>query len=401
MKKAVALGIVLAVAGLAVAGCRDDDDGTSLYVSSRAYKGHEADVDMNNLVNVYPSLVGTRLDDCQTCHKGGEVSETSKTYTVNPCSYCHLVANPDPDIISGAPSTYHDTLNPYGADYMSHGRDRDALEAIHSLDSDGDGYENGWEIHYVRYPGDPDSMPGQPSAPTYTMTWTEIASLPFHSQFLLMNAHKQAFDDYARYGGVKVKDLLSAAGVNLTGATSITVIAPDGFAKDYTISEIDNAFPYGLYDDGLAPGDFADPNQGFVNYPPADQIPSGLADMGTIPDEPWLLIAYRRDGADMDVSYLDPVSGKISGEGPYRLIIPQSTPGSPDRGSKYSPTTYADGYDYDENKDHNAGKCVKGVAAIRINPMPSGYEEFDWKNGGFSILEDKELIIYGHGVTGN
>ncbi len=43
---------------------------TSDQVSSRSYKGHEDDTDANNLVGAYPLLVGTRLDDCQTCHSG-------------------------------------------------------------------------------------------------------------------------------------------------------------------------------------------------------------------------------------------------------------------------------------------------------------------------------------------
>ena len=36
--------------------------------------------------------------------------------------------------------------------------------------------------------------------------------------------------------------------------------------------------------------------------------------------------------------------------------------------------------------------------AIRVNPLPEGYEEFDWKNGGFSLLEKRQLLIYGAGI---
>ena len=35
-------------------------------VSSRSYRGHEDDTDANNLVRAYPSVVGSRLDDCRT-----------------------------------------------------------------------------------------------------------------------------------------------------------------------------------------------------------------------------------------------------------------------------------------------------------------------------------------------
>ena len=58
-----------------------------------------------------------------------------------------------------------------------------------------------------------------------------------------------------------------------------------------------------------------------------------------------------------------------------------------------------DGYDYDDEKDHNAGLCVRGLVAVRVNPMPEGYEEFDWKNGGYSLLEKSQIIVYGAGIT--
>jgi hypothetical protein len=292
-------------------------------------------------------------------------------------------------------------LNLYGLAYKDAGRSSVALRTIENLDSDGDTYSNVDEITAVRYPGDPASMPGQPTAPIYTFTWAAIVALQSHTEFLLMNTSKQQFDDYANYCGVKVRDLLAAAGVDLTGATGITVIAPDGFMKDFTLDNVNLQYPDGLYFPGLDPGSFSDPNQGFVNYPPSNQIPPGIGFGDTIPDEQWLLIAYRRDGLEMEESVLDPVTGKINGEGPYRIIVPQSTPGSPDRGSSYSPSGYADGWDYDPSKDHNAGNSVRGVVAIRVNPMPAGYEEFDWKNGGWSLIADRKIIIYGTGVTGN
>ena len=96
---------------------------------------------------------------------------------------------------------------------------------------------------------------------------------------------------------------------------------------------------------------------------------------------------------------LDPISGRMNGEGPYRLVVPQSVPGAPDRGSKYSPSGYEDGHDYDDSKDHNAGLCVRGIVAVRVNPIPDGYEEFDWKNGGWALIERGEIIVYGVGIT--
>jgi hypothetical protein len=80
------------------AGCGDDD---SSVVSSHSYKGHENDLDVNYFVNAYKSTVGTRLDDCQTCHKAATLSYDDGGDTVyvvkNACDYCHLIEYPDPD----------------------------------------------------------------------------------------------------------------------------------------------------------------------------------------------------------------------------------------------------------------------------------------------------------------
>ena len=48
--------------------------------------------------------------------------------------------------------------------------------------------------------------------------------------------------------------------------------------------------------------------------------------------------------------------------------------------------------------DHNAGAMVRGVIAIRIDPMPAGVEEFDYMNGGWAYINANQLIIYGYNV---
>ncbi len=389
---------VTATAALAtsiVIGCGGSSEDV---VSSQAYRGHENDGDIHAFVNVYPDTVGTRLDDCQTCHRGGEIeSDSGKVSSLNPCLYCHLIPYPDASLISGVPLAYADTLNPYGIDYKAFGRSQDALRAIAADDSDGDSFANDAEIEALRYPGDANSMPGQPTVPLITYEWADLTALDYHEQFLLLNSHKQEFDNYATYGGVKVKALLEDACADLANATSVTFIAPDGYMIDIDIALVTGAFPAGLFYADLDPGSFADAGQGFVEYP--EEMPSGLSDGATIPGEQWLLVGYKRDGVDLATAYLDPVSGNLEEEGAYRNIVPQQVPGSPDRGSSYSPSDYDDGSDYDEAKDHNAGSCVRGIVALRVNPMPAGYEEFDWKNGGFSLIEKRQLIVYGAGIT--
>jgi hypothetical protein len=381
--------------------CSSSDDQERL--SSRAYKGHESNADMNSFASVYPATIGTRLDDCQTCHKGdtfsydkggGNIASVFK----NACDYCHLIQHPDADFIEAQPTGYTQTLNPYGTDYSEAGRSRQAIRDIADSDSDSDSYSNKDEIADLKYPGDPDSMPGQQVAPSVIMTMADLRALTAYDQFLLCNSSKQEYDDYASYEGVKLKDLLEALAVdpNDPDIEGITVIAPDGYMKDFSMDQVLNPFPASLYYAGLDNATLG-AECGFVNYP--DTLPAGLVDGEEIPGEQWLSLAYLRDGLPMDPSNLDISSGRINGEGPFRIIVPQSIAGSPDRGSKYSPSDCNDGFDYDDSKDHNAGAMVRGVTGIRINPLPAGTEDFDNRNGGWAFIDSESVIIYGHGIN--
>ena len=366
--------------------------------SSRAYKGHENDTDMTYFINVYGNAWATRLDDCQTCHRGGELDAGGKTVFKNACDTCHLVLHPDETLTGNVPTTYADTLNPYGKAYLDAGRTREALEAIATADSDGDTFSNADEIADLKYPGDPASKPGQVVAPLRQLSWDQLLAMPSHEEFLLANSTKQQYDFYASYTGVKLLDLLTAVGVDPTDPeiTGLTVIAPDGFMTDVDMSAVKSAFPAGTFYGGLDTATLGT-ECGFVTYP--DVLPDGVSGGAPIPGEPWVLLGWNRDGEAMDPSVLDPVSGKIDGEGPYRLIVPQVTPGKPDRGSKYSPTTCNDGYDFDEAADHNAGSMARGVVAIRVNPLPAGVEDFDAQYGGWAYITGKTVLVYGHGVV--
>jgi hypothetical protein len=370
-------------------GCGEDESEELQQVSSRAYKGHENDMDANNFVSMYPSILGTRLDDCHTCHTG-EVKDGK--VASNACDNCHNLMLHGEEVGS---HTFTETLNPFGLDYLNAGRNSEALKSIKDKDSDGDGFKNDEEILALRYPGSNLSKPGQSVATLRTVSVDELKAMPSHSQFMLANTSKQQFDDYATFKGVKIKDLFASLGINLAGATGITVIAPDGFMYSVPIEKVDKVFPKPMFYSGLDV-DTLGPDCGFVNYP--KEIPQGLSNGAPIAGEHWLMMAYERDGAPMEPSYLDATAGKITGEGPLRLVVPQETPGKPDRGLKYSPTNCNDGYDYDENADHNAGAMVRGVIAIRIDPMPAGVEEFDYMNGGWAYINANQLIIYGNNV---
>jgi hypothetical protein len=358
-------------------------------VQSRAYAGHESDRDIQNFIRQYPKAAGTRLDDCQTCHRSGIAgTDTEKVYSQ--CGYCHLLQYPSPRFKTGVPTKFEDTLNPYGLEYKHKGRTSEALASIAKLDSDGDGSANADEIALLRYPGDAASKPNQPLAPAVTLTWDSIRSMPRQSQFLLMNTSSEPFDDYAGYAGIKIKDLLQKAGINLDGATGITVFAPDGYSIDCAINDINGPYPKATF--YAMPKSITDKERAFVQYP--ESIPAGIEDGREIPIDPWLLLAFERDGKPLDNSRYE--KGRLAGEGPYRLIIPQRNPGRPDRSVKSK--TYGDGWDFDKSIDHNAGSCVRGVTVIRINPMPAGFEEFDWKNG-WPLITERKIIIFGKNIN--
>jgi hypothetical protein len=389
----VVLAVAVVVFAAWLAGAAGDQDS----VRSRAYAGHESDADMQGFIAHYPAAAGTRLDDCQTCHRGGiKGTDTEREYS--PCSYCHLLAFPNARYKTGLPGDYEATLNAYGAAYKKAGRAREAFAALDGQDSDGDGHRNGAEVADLRNPGDPASRPGLPQAATVTLGWDEIQALPIHSQFLLMNKTTQRRDEYTTYTGVRIIDLLAAAKISLTGVTGVTVFAPDGYSTDHSLEEINAPFPRGYFYD--APLAIDDPEKGLLERPAL--VPPGVRNGKKIPGTPWLLLAYEREGRPLEPVTYERDTGRLTGEGPYRLVRPQRVlagdpgrPGRPDR--SVNAKRYGDGWDYSGRIDHNAGAGARGACVIRINPMPEGAEEYDWKNG-WPLVGDRKIVLYGRGI---
>ncbi len=365
--------------------------------TSRAYAGHETDRDVANFAARYPAAVGTRLDDCGTCHRAG-IAATDTAREFNACGFCHLIPFPNPRLSTGVPKSYEETLNPYGLAYKRAGRSVEALGAIEAVDADGDGASNGVEIQALRLPGDAASRPGQAVAPFVTLSWDRIARLPSRPLVLLMNTSKEPTDDYAAYEGVRVKDVLAAAGADLAGEAGITVFAPDGYGVDFSMDDIEREFPRSVYYNAPRAGGGTD--GGFVRTSPL--LPAGVRDGQELPGPLYLSVAFRRDGSDLDGAVYEKGTGRLAGEGPFRLIAPQRSlggdaarPGRPDRSLKAD--ARGDGWDYAPSIDHNAGNCVRGACVIRVNPSPAGVEEYDWKNG-WPLVERREIVVYGHGI---
>lgn len=350
-----------------------------------AYSSHQNDQDVKNFLAVYPFAQFTKLDDCSLCHPGGTAS--GKSY--GSCDYCHITYGLKPP---------HGTvpLNSYGQAYKDAGRNEAAVRAIEGMDSDGDSFSNLAEIQSLSYPWDSADYPGLKKAPAVAMNLERILKLPDHSQLFLSNASKST-DNYARYRGVKIKDLLVNAGLR-PEATHITVFAPDGFSKTFPINAPDpqsdpktiqydvmGPYPFGYYYGGLD----------FVEY---GYDPGYFYDGHRIPDPLYMMLGYLRDGDPLDKGKLvpdpkNPARLVLEGEGPYRLVLPQKIAGAPDRPSTAAPL--GDGWDYDANKDHNAGSSVRSVTAIRVEPLPAGTTDFNWTESGWNLVDKSRVVIYG------
>ena len=216
---------------------------------------------------------------------------------------------------------------------------------------------------------------------------------------MLMNTTKEPTDDYVTFTGVTLLDVLDAAGVDLQGATGVTIFAPDGYSVDVTVEDILLPFPQGYFYAG--PRSMAGTERAFVKYP--DRASGRTRRRADNPRGSLAACSLLRGMAEpLDPSSYEKGTGRLTGEGPYRLIKPQrdlvgdpAKPGRPDRSLKVRDV--GDGWDFSPAIDHNAGACVRGACVLRINPMPAGVEEYDWKNG-WPLVADRTLVIYGRGV---
>ena len=352
--------------------------------SLAAYSAHQNDQDISNFLAVYPFAKSTKLDDCSLCHTSGKIGKN----TYGSCDYCHQVYKTQPPH-----GNILDTLNSYGLAYNGAGGNQAALTAIESANSDGDAATNIEEIRALTFPGDAKDYPGLVPAPAIGMNLERLLKLPDHSQFLFLNASNSR-DFYARYRGVKIIDLLKYAGIS-KNATQITVFSPDGYSMAFPIDvpdpqtdpatvqyDVMGPYPYGIYYGGLD----------FVDY---GIVPQCIDDGDHIPDKLYMLLAYMRDGDPLTPGKINPSTLKLDGEGPYRLVPPQKIAGSPDRGCKDPPVVPDDGWNCDNNKNHNAGSSARTVAAIRVDPLPAGTSDFNWYEGGWNLVDKARLVIYG------
>jgi hypothetical protein len=361
---------------------------------------HEGERDADKFLEAYADKAGTKVDNCSLCHSGGSyVNDRDQTVQLGSCQWCHQTYGYD-----GA-GDIEATINTYGADYLSAGRNAAAVAQIDGLDSDGDGYSNADEIEANTFPGNANDHPGLTPAPFRVYTRDQLEALGAHTQFLLMNTSRSG-DFYAEYTGVPLKDLLEDAGI-LDSATGIWVYAPDGWGQNHPLAYHPDIDMYHVF--GNEPGQSH-------QYPPATYYYDLEADVDQNPDYGWCdysapscvgrthgdtifvsgglkaILAYKRDGAYLDSGILND-ENKLDGEGPFRVVVPQKYVGPPDQSSRSDDQDVLWPYEYD--LDHNAGSCSRSATIIKVEPLPEGTTDIDILEAGWDYVDEQKIIVYG------
>ena len=361
---------------------------------------HEGERDADKFLSVYPAKIGTKLDNCNLCHRGGSyVNSQGRTVELGSCQWCHQTYGYD-----GA-GNIADTVNAYGSAYKSAGRNAAAVSQIDGADSDADGYLNSDEIAANTFPGDAGDHPGLTPAPHRVYTLDQLEALGSHTQFLLMNTSRSG-DFYAEYTGVPIKDLLDDAGI-LSSATGIWVYAPDGWGQNHPLQYNADLEMYHVY--GNMPGQL-------YQYPPANFFYNLEADVDLNPDYGWCdysapscagrthgdgifvpgglkaILAYKREGAYLDLGVLND-ENKLDGEGPFRVVVPQKYVEAPDQSSKSDVQNVVWPYNYDW--DHNAGACSRSATIIKVEPLPAGTTDINILEAGWGYVDQRKIVIYG------
>lgn len=365
---------------------------------------HQGEQDAPQFLMAYPDKASTKLDDCVLCHRGNTyTTKKGNVVTESACQFCHAEYGYD------GSGDIEATMNPFGVAYRDAGRNVAAFAAIEADDSDNDTYSNITEINALRYPGDPEDDPSKVAAPHIFLTRVEMETmLTPHEQFMLMNTSRggeSGKDYYITYTGFIMQELLEAAGWT-DNSTGVTVTAPDGFS--FTYDRVSNETDTNYFIEGIYPqaSFFYNAEADWVDYSAPGCIGRTNGQLISVTNGLKMILAYKANGAYMEPAYQDD-DDKLNGEGPFRAVPPQWNPGYPDRQAT-SDTPYAEPWPYDPDEihtDHNAGFSARGVTAIRVDPLPEGTTEYDWRNsqtdGGWGLLEEEKIVIYGNLRNGN
>jgi hypothetical protein len=222
-------------------------------------------------------------------------------------------------------------------------------------------------------------------------TAAEIWTLsPVARETVFVNTTKsRSGDAYNEYRGNRVWQVLQAVGI-ADAADSVDFISLDGYEKTLTLEELKKAWPQGTPVMGLGEADIGP--CGWVGY----HAP-GLDANRTLPAA-GILFAFEENGKKLETAALDPQTGRIIGQGPLRLIVPQFRISPPDLGQRADPSCLSKvgaPYRFHEDYDHNGGKCSSALIAIRVHPLPKGTRDFAWETVREQLIAGERIVIFG------
>jgi hypothetical protein len=352
-----------------------------------AYKGHADDRDVEAVLTAYPTLKGSPADSCATCHLSGDVRDPMDAGAVrseNHCDYCHAVH------VRGKRDV-RETLNRYGAAYLAGGRGAAAVRALAAEDSDGDGFPNDAEFKGGTNPGDAANNTSVPLAPFRVYTTSALRNLsPIVAQTVFVNSTKsRSGDSYSQFRGNSVWEILQAIGV-LETATSVDLLAADGYEHTFTVDELKKSWPQGAPVTGL----------GARELGPCGWVTYGSSRLD--PDKPLpearIILAFEENGRPFEKARLDSDTGRIAGKGPLRSVAPQFRLSPPDLSQSADASCaagVAEQYRFHEDYDHNAGAGVSAIVAVRVKPLPKGTRDVDWQTPAARRLANEQIVFFG------
>ena len=353
--------------------------------SYSAYRGHADDSDIDAVLAANPNLKGTAADSCAICHKSGKVRESPVVLRdENHCGYCHAIH------VKNKLSA-KETLNRYGADYFAAGRGIKAVRTIAGKDSDGDGFSNEAEFLKGTNPGESQSNPTAAVAPSRIYASSELRALsPVMTETVFLNtSHNKQGDFYNEYRGNRVYALLQAIGIS-ENAESVDFISMDGFEGSFTLEELKAEWPQGRPTLGLDKKTVGP--CGWVNY-----NARGLEKNAPL-HSAQVMLAFEENGKKIERGKLDPETGRITGTGPLRLVVPQfqiSPPDLPKYADQQCQDRMAKEYHFNENYDHNGGRSSFSIIAVRIKPLPKGTRDFEWEKLRNQFVEEEQIVFFG------
>jgi hypothetical protein len=173
-------------------------------------------------------------------------------------------------------------------------------------------------------------------------------------------------------------------------ASSVDFLSADGYERTFTVAELMRTWPQAPPVLGLGTNDLG--SCGWVSY-----RARGL-DAARPLAPASVMLAFEQDGQTLPKAAPDAKTGRLVGSGPVRLIAPQfvvSPPDLPQTADASCAARVAAAHRFHEDYDHNGGKNVSAVVAVRINPLPKGTRDIDWQTPAVRALANEEIVFFG------